>query len=57
MTAIVADALVKEFGDVRALDGLSLDVQEGEFFGLLPTSGYTIWTTRANNSWRKSAIR
>ena len=39
MTAIVADDLVKDYGDVRALDGLSLEVEEGEFFGLLGPNG------------------
>ncbi|WP_255151966.1 ABC transporter ATP-binding protein [Halorarius halobius] len=39
MTAIVADDLVKEYGDVRALDGLSFEVEDGEFFGLLGPNG------------------
>ena len=39
MTAIRADDLVKEYGDVRALDGLSLEIDEGEFFGLLGPNG------------------
>jgi ABC-2 type transport system ATP-binding protein len=37
--AIEADGLVKEYGDVRALDGLSLEVEPGEFFGLLGPNG------------------
>jgi len=39
MTAIRVDDLVKEYGDVRALDGLSLEIDEGEFFGLLGPNG------------------
>ena len=37
--AIEADGLVKEYGDVRALDGLSFEVEPGEFFGLLDRIG------------------
>jgi ABC-2 type transport system ATP-binding protein len=37
--AIDADDLVKEYGDLRALDGLSLTVERGEFFGLLGPNG------------------
>jgi len=37
--AIEADGLVKEYGDVRALDGLSFEVDPGEFFGLLGPNG------------------
>jgi ABC-2 type transport system ATP-binding protein len=37
--AIRVRDLRKEYGDVRALDGLSLDVERGEFFGLLGPNG------------------
>ena len=37
--AIEADALVKTYGDVRALDGLSLAVPAGTVFGLLGPNG------------------
>ncbi|SNZ05176.1 ABC-2 type transport system ATP-binding protein [Natronoarchaeum philippinense] len=37
--AIETTDLVKEYGDLRALDGLSLRVEEGEFFGLLGPNG------------------
>jgi ABC-2 type transport system ATP-binding protein len=37
--AIEVDGLVKEYGDLRALDGLDLRVEEGEFFGLLGPNG------------------
>jgi ABC-2 type transport system ATP-binding protein len=37
--AIRTDDLAKEYGDVRALDGLSLTVPEGSFFGLLGPNG------------------
>jgi putrescine transport system ATP-binding protein len=33
------DAVVKKFGSVRAVDGLSLDIKAGEFFALLGPSG------------------
>jgi putrescine transport system ATP-binding protein len=33
------DAVVKKFGGVRAVDGLSLDIRAGEFFALLGPSG------------------
>jgi len=37
--AIRAENLEKDYGDVRALDGLSLSVESGEFFGLLGPNG------------------
>src|SRR5579859_6826190 len=33
------DGVVKQFGNFRAVDGLSLDVNAGEFFALLGPSG------------------
>ena len=39
MTAIRADGLVKTYGSVRALDNLSVKVEDGEFFGLLGPNG------------------
>ncbi|WP_435097623.1 ABC transporter ATP-binding protein [Halarchaeum sp. P4] len=37
--AIRVEGLVKDYGDVRALDGLDLTVPEGSFFGLLGPNG------------------
>ena len=37
--AISTTDLTKNYGDVQALDGLSLDVEQGEFFGLLGPNG------------------
>ena len=37
--AIQIENLVKRFGDVTALDGLSLEIEEGEIFGLLGPNG------------------
>jgi spermidine/putrescine transport system ATP-binding protein len=37
--AVEIDGLRKEFGDVTALDGVSFDVQDGEFFTLVGPSG------------------
>ncbi|HEX5579532.1 MAG TPA: ATP-binding cassette domain-containing protein [Candidatus Limnocylindria bacterium] len=37
--AIEADGLVKDYGEVRALDGLDLEVQAGTVFGLLGPNG------------------
>jgi len=38
-TAIVADGVRQEFGDVVALDGLDLEVEAGIVFGLLGPNG------------------
>ena len=39
MAAIELDGVEKSFGDVRALRGLDLDVQDGEIFGFLGPNG------------------
>jgi len=39
MTAIECDGLTKQFGHVRAVDGLDLRVEEGEIFGFLGPNG------------------
>ena len=47
MTAAAIDArgLGKDFGAIRALDGLDLEIQDGEFFGLLGPNGAGKTTT------------
>lgn len=37
--AVSVQQVVKDFGDLRALDGVSLEIAEGEFFGLLGPNG------------------
>ena len=39
MTAITIDGVARSFGDVRAVDGVSLAIRDGEFFTLLGPSG------------------
>lgn len=39
MTAVETEGLTKSFGDLTALDGLSLTVERGELFGLLGPNG------------------
>lgn len=39
MDAIRADSIVKEYGDVRALDNASISIEKGELFFLLGSSG------------------
>ena len=39
MEAIEVDSLTKEFGDFKAVDGISLKVEEGEIFGFLGPNG------------------
>lgn len=41
MTAkpVVAEGLVREFGDLRAVDGIDLEVEAGEIFGFLGPNG------------------
>jgi ABC-2 type transport system ATP-binding protein len=43
--ALRIDGLVKRYGDFTAVDGISLQVQEGEFFGLLGPNGAGKTTT------------
>ncbi len=45
MAAIVTDALVKEYGKVKAVDGLNLAVTEGAIFGFLGPNGAGKTTT------------
>ncbi|MEX0650423.1 MAG: ATP-binding cassette domain-containing protein, partial [Actinomycetota bacterium] len=37
--AVRLEGVVKRFGDVVAVDGIDLDVREGEFFSMLGPSG------------------
>ena len=39
MTAIETIDLVKKYGGLSALDGVSLSIPEGDFFGLLGPNG------------------
>ena len=45
MAAIVCDALTRDFGELRALDGLSLSVPEGSIFAFLGPNGAGKTTT------------
>ncbi len=39
MTAVLAEGLKKHYGETKALDGLDLEVPQGEIFGLLGPNG------------------
>lgn len=39
MNAVETEGLTKKYGDLTALDGLTLEVEEGELFGLLGPNG------------------
>ena len=40
---VVAHGLVRRFGDLTAVDGIDLDVGEGEIFGFLGPNGNLIF--------------
>jgi len=44
-TAVHATGLVKTFGEFRAVDGIDLDVRQGEIFGVLGPNGAGKTTT------------
>lgn len=44
-TVLAIEKLVKKFGKIRAVDGLSLEVQEGQVYGLLGPNGSGKTTT------------
>jgi ABC-2 type transport system ATP-binding protein len=43
--AVEAESLVKQFGNIRALDGLSFNIKQGEIFGLIGPNGAGKTTT------------
>jgi ABC-2 type transport system ATP-binding protein len=45
MKAVVAEALTREYGGLRAVDNVSFDVEPGEIFGFLGPNGAGKTTT------------
>ncbi len=43
--AVEVEALVKQFGNIRALDGVSFNIKQGEIFGLIGPNGAGKTTT------------
>ena len=39
MSAVVCEDVVKQYQDVRAVDGVSFEIHEGEIFGMIGPNG------------------
>jgi putative spermidine/putrescine transport system ATP-binding protein len=57
MSYLILDGLTKDFGEHRAVDGLTLKIEKGEFISLLGPSGCGKTTTLQMIAGEKGALR
>jgi putative spermidine/putrescine transport system ATP-binding protein len=57
MSYLILDGLTKDFGEHRAVDGLTLKIEKGEFISLLGPSGCGKTTTLQMIAGEKAALR
>ena len=56
MVSVTLENVTKRFDSVIAVDRVSLEVEEGEFFFLLGPSGYSSWKIFLYQPWKRQSL-